>query len=294
MNLHPLTPSLWTGQSRFFYTNAGIFVSGSHTCLVDPNMTPAEMAALRTFLTEQHLFVDLLVLTHYHWDHILGPEVFPGVTVVAHRLLPEVLAGPEGKSTLAAIADWEAENGIERTQPFVLPTPDRLVADGSVLAVGDLQLEVIHTPGHSPDQIALYDAANGTLWASDILSDVEIPFISHSLAAFETTLIRLAQLEVAVLVPGHGYPSTTAAAYQQRIAEDRRYLADLRERIEVAVAAGKSLAETVKSCAHMTFRNPEENADPHRRNVESVYAELGGNADPACVGWNQPDEGANA
>ncbi len=148
MNLHPLTPTLWIGQSGFFHTNAGIFVSGDRACLVDPNMTPTELATIRAFLEEHNFTAELLVLTHYHWDHILGPEVFPEATVVAHRLLPEVLAGPEGHSTCAAITGWEAQNDIQRAQPFVLPTPHRLVDNGAILEIGDLRLEVIHTPGH--------------------------------------------------------------------------------------------------------------------------------------------------
>ncbi len=39
----------------------------------------------------------------------------------------------------------------------------------------------------------------------------------------------------------------------------------------------------------MQYRHPEDNAGPHRLNVESVYLELGGDADPALVGWNKMD-----
>lgn len=291
MKFEPLTPNLWVGQSRFFQTNAGVFVRDTHACLVDPNMTPAEMAAIQTFLGEHDLHAELLVLTHFHWDHILGPEIFPTAQVVAHHLLPEVLAGPDGVETRAVITRWEAENNFERSQPFVLPVPDQLVADGDRLHIGNLSLEVIHTPGHSPDQIALYEPETATLWASDILSDVEIPFVSHSLPAFEETLARLSTLAVTVLVPGHGFPSTTTSTYQHRVAEDQRYLAELRKRVERAIRTGKSMAETVDACADIPFRNRDENAIPHRQNVESVYAELGGDAEPASVGWNRTEQG---
>ncbi len=285
--IRQLAPTLWVGQSRFFFTNAGIFVAGKQACLVDPCMTPEEMARIRAFLTERSLNAQVLVLTHFHWDHIPGPAFFPEAEVVAHRELPQMLAGRGAKATLAEIARWEAHCGFEREQPFQIPAPDRLVDPPAQVVMGNLVLDLLATPGHSPDQIALYEAQTNTLWASDILSDVEIPFVSDSLAAFEETLARLAQLPIHLLVPGHGFPTADRKEIWQRLQTDRAYLTALRQRVERAVAEGRSMVETVELCADMPIRNPAENALPHRRNVESVYAELGGDAEAAEVGWSR-------
>lgn len=289
-SIRRLTDNLWVGQSRFFFTNAGIFVSGERAGLVDPNMTPGEMGRIRRFLDENGLSAEWIVLTHYHWDHILGPELFPEATVIGHRLLPAQLTGKSGGETATAIARWERENGIGRAHPFVFPALHRLVDPPQLLTLGDLRLDLIHTPGHSPDQIAIYEPSTAMLWASDILSDVEIPFVSDSLARFEDTLRQLARLEIRVLVPGHGFPSSDPAAIRARIAEDRSYLAELRARIERSIAAGESINEAVIRCADMVYRNRDENEIPHHRNVESVYAELGGDADPQRVGWSREYE----
>ena len=64
---------------------------------------------------------------------------------------------------------------------------------------------------------------------------------------------------------------------------------ELRGRVTDAIAQGKTVAETVTLCADMVFRNPEENAQPHQRNVESVYLELGGQREEKNVGWGQFD-----
>ncbi len=282
-----LTAHLWIGQSRFFYTNTGIFASDGHACLVDPNMAPEELARIRRFLRGRGLHASWIVLTHYHWDHILGPEAFPEARVIGHELLPQQLTGKSGADTLTAIAQWEAENQIPRLHPFSFPKLNRVVDPPDQLVVGTLRLDLIATPGHSPDQLAIYEGSTATLWASDILSDVEIPFISDSLSSFERTLARLAELEIQMLVPGHGFPSGDVSVIRSRIAEDRAYLAELRARVEASVAAGVGMAETVERCAEMQFRNRDENAIPHRRNVESVYAELGGDVEPGGVGWSR-------
>ena len=285
-----LTANLWIGQSRFFYTNTGIFAADGHACLVDPNMTPDELARIRRFLRGRGLHASWIVLTHYHWDHILGPEAFPEAQVIGHERLPQQLTGKSGADTLAAIARWEAENQIPRLQPFTVPVLNRVVDPPDQLVLGNLHLDLIATPGHSPDQLAIYERSTATLWASDILSDVEIPFVSDSLARFEKTLARLAGLEIDVLVPGHGFPSRDRDAIRARIAEDRAYLAELRDRVETSIAAGMHIDETVVRCADMTYRNPENNIVEHRRNVESVYAELGGDANPDRVGWSREYE----
>ncbi|HMA37880.1 MAG TPA: hypothetical protein VKY74_25750, partial [Chloroflexia bacterium] len=112
-------------------------------------------------------------------------------------------------------------------------------------------------------------------------------FVADSLTRYEHTLAALAGQDIRVLIPGHGTPTTDPPAIRRRLAEDRAYLAELRRRVAQAVQAGQTLAETVAACGDMDYRRPEENADPHRRNVESAYAELGGAVDARHGGWSQ-------
>jgi glyoxylase-like metal-dependent hydrolase (beta-lactamase superfamily II) len=227
-----------------------------------------------------------LVLTHSHWDHILGPERLPGVRTLAQAEYPAAVAR-DRQGIQAEVAKWEARLGRQRAEPFQVPLPDETFTDDHELALGGLSLRLLHVPGHAPDQLALYAPESGCLWASDILSDLEIPFVSHDLAAYERTLARLEKLRLRVLVPGHGHPAREAAEIQTRFDEDRAYLAELRERVMRAVEQGLAVSEAVALCAEMPYRRPAENAQPHRLNVESAYLELGGEADARRVGWGQ-------
>jgi hypothetical protein len=119
------------------------------------------------------------------------------------------------------------------------------------------------------------------------LSDLEIPFISDSLAAYEGTLTRLSQIDIQILVPGHGNPTTDPTEIQQRLSEDLAYLAAVRAGVAEAIDQGKSIEETVAACATIPYRKPQENEGPHRLNIESVFLELGGIADSSKVGWGQ-------
>ncbi len=286
---HPLTcltSDLWIAQSRLYATNSGLWISAGQACLIDPSLTSDEIPALAETGKQLGVVLTAVVITHSHWDHILGPEQFPGVPMVAHADYSATLRQDEPR-TRRIIARLEAEQGIQRNQPFPLPQPDQTFTETLTLPVGDLRLRLTHAPGHAADQLTVYDPASGTLWAADMLSDLEIPFVSHSLPAYRTTLATLSGWDIQTLVPGHGAPTSDPAAIAARLGEDRAYLDELAGRVGMVVTAGGSLAEAIAACAEIHFRRPTANAQPHRFNSESAYAELGGAADPAQVGWSQ-------
>jgi glyoxylase-like metal-dependent hydrolase (beta-lactamase superfamily II) len=285
--LTQLGPNLWVAQSRLFFTNSGIFLSRGEACLIDPGVFPGEIHAIAGFVAGQDSEPLKLVLTHIHWDHILGPERFPGVPTVAQAQYLTEVSSQGGAHTRQQIKRWEAKHDIGRTQPLVIPRPAETFEEATTLTVGELTLHLMHAPGHSSDQLVVYQPDSATLWAADMLSDLEIPFISHSLAAYERTLAMLSALDVQVLVPGHGRATTDSTEIRSRVSEDTAYLAELRGRVEQSVLEGRTIQETADLCADMRYRCPEENVGPHRLNVESVYVELGGAADPAEVGWGQ-------
>jgi glyoxylase-like metal-dependent hydrolase (beta-lactamase superfamily II) len=283
-SLTQITPQLWVQQSELYMMNSGLFVSQGRACLIDPGVLPDETKAIVAFLAEHNLEPELLILTHSHWDHILGPAYFPGVKRVAQANYVKIV-DQAGQTIRKIIAKWEKEARIRRDTPFTLPYPDMIFQDRLTLHVGNLRLELLHVPGHAADQLAVYQPESGAFWASDILSDVEIPFISDNLAAYEQTLDKLSGLDIRALVPGHGHPTTDLNDIQNRFSEDKSYLARLRERVSQAVWDGKSVEETVGLCEDMIYRHPDDNQVSHRLNVESVYLELGGEADPTKVGW---------
>ncbi len=281
-----LTPHLWIVQSRSLKLNSGIFLSQEAASLIDPGLYPEEIDDLARFVTERGARPEWLVLTHSHWDHVLGPERFPGVKTIAHvNYLAEV--EHYDAEIRREISRWEQQAGVKRETPFVIPRPDETFETETTIAVGALMLRLTHVPGHAADQLAIYHAESRTLWASDILSDQEIPFVSDNLAAYERTLAMLAGWDIRALVPGHGSATTDRAEIQKRLDEDRAYLSELRARVKRAIQQGKSVEETVTACVDMEYRQRADNEFPHKLNVESAYLELGGVADPRKVGYKQ-------
>jgi glyoxylase-like metal-dependent hydrolase (beta-lactamase superfamily II) len=78
------------------------------------------------------------------------------------------------------------------------------------MQIGDEEIELHPTGGHTPDGVAFLARWAGLLVCGDYVSDVEIPMISEggSVAEYRATLARLAALveECDTAVPGHGAP----------------------------------------------------------------------------------------
>ena len=162
------------------------------------------------------------VASHAHFDHIGCNHEFP--ERLAHPGEAEIYADPRGEWTLAKgyatdamfIARPEGWVSEEYTIP---PAPlTGTVEDGDIIDLGDRHFEVIHTPGHSPGGIALFERATGTLIAGDILYDgalVDDTFHSDR-AVYRATLDRLRDLPVTVVHGGH-FQSFGAVRFRQLI-----------------------------------------------------------------------------
>ncbi|MEM7117015.1 MAG: MBL fold metallo-hydrolase [Chloroflexota bacterium] len=170
----------------------------------------------------------VFVATHIHFDHIGAAWEFANRW--AHEIAGSILANPTQANTqilpyLEGLAPFDtvpptwtsAENYHIKPAP-----PTRLLADGDVIDLGDRQFEVIHTPGHSPDSICLWEAETGVLISADILYDGTIldelagSHIPDVLRSHE----RLAQLPIRIVHPGH-YDSFSGERARELMAEYR-------------------------------------------------------------------------
>lgn len=166
----------------------------------------------------------LCVASHTHFDHIGSHHEFPCRCV--HRLEAPILADPRNAWTLAdryatdAMFD-AAPQGWDAARYAIPPAPaNRLLEDGDAVELGGRTLTVIHTPGHSPGGIALWEERTGTLLAGDIVYDG--PLIDdayHSVPEdYVATLERLRLLQPVIVHGGH-FPSFGPVRFHQLIDE---------------------------------------------------------------------------
>jgi glyoxylase-like metal-dependent hydrolase (beta-lactamase superfamily II) len=83
--------------------------------------------------------------------------------------------------------------------------PTRLVTEGDVIDLGDRRFEIIHTPGHSPGSISLWEAVTGALYSGDLIYDGPLIYEGPGvdLDIYADSLRRLKALPVQVVHAGH-------------------------------------------------------------------------------------------
>ena len=178
--------------------------------LIDSGMGVVSLREQVPLVSERALTA---IASHTHFDHIGCHHEFD--ERIVHRAEAAILASPTRAATLADPYVTDEIFTALPPVPYASTTyavdaapATRLVDDGDTIDLGNRTLEVIHTPGHSPGGIALWEAASGTLFSGDIVYDG--PLIEdtyHADAAdYERSMRRLLTLPVNVVHGGH-FPS---------------------------------------------------------------------------------------
>lgn len=188
--------------------------------LVDSGMGVVSLSAWVPLVTERALTA---VASHTHFDHIGCHHEFDDRCV--HRAEADLMAHPTRANTLAdpyvtdEIFDALPPAPYLSTTYAVKAAPaTRLLEDGDIIDLGDRHFEVIHTPGHSPGGIALYERATLTLFSGDIVYDG--PLIEDTYHANATDYLhsmqRLVTLDVRTVHGGH-FPSFDGKRFKRLV-----------------------------------------------------------------------------
>ena len=169
--------------------------------IIDPGGDPDLFLAIAN---ERQVEIVAILLTHAHIDHVagLGPtkDRLPNVPIFLH---------PLDKPVYEAVPKQGAAYGFP-VPP--LPSIDHEYEEGEIVDIGDLRLQVLHTPGHAPGHVCLQILGLNAMIGGDLLfrqsiGRTDLPLCDPS--AMTQSLRRILTLDNAVRVlPGHGQPTT--------------------------------------------------------------------------------------
>lgn len=150
-----------------------------------------------------------LVTTHVHWDHIGGHGQFESFAV--HELEKKWISGcfplplDIVKHNLTCQpCDYPAQFDPLHYQIFQ-GNPAKLLRDGDVLELGGRQLQVIHTPGHSPGHCCFYEPERKFLYSGDLIyrGCLDTFYPTTDPVLFYQSVKKIRQLDVQRIFPGH-------------------------------------------------------------------------------------------
>ena len=114
-----------------------------------------------------------VITTHAHWDHIGGHKYFDSIGV--HEAEKQWLSDefplplPVVKKNLTRLpCDFPPEFSLDAYRIFQ-GVPQRILHDGDRLDLGGREIEVIHTPGHSPGHCCFYEPERKYLYSGDLI-----------------------------------------------------------------------------------------------------------------------------
>jgi len=178
---------------RPVYFTAAYWVDG---LLIDTGCAYTEGEITRAL---EGMPVECIVNTHGHEDHIGANAALQekrSAEIVAHPLALPVLANPRDNQPLQPY----------RRIFWGYPRPSSGQPIGEMVETEHYRLRVIHTPGHSPDHICLYEPNEGWLFSGDLYIGGRDRALraDYNICAIIDSLKKIASLEVSRLFPGSG------------------------------------------------------------------------------------------
>ena len=191
-------------KNLYFYPEKGMMDCNTYVIkdktgiIIDPGLTQF-LPALFQDLQQDGIDpkeIDIIANTHLHGDHCWANEAFKkisGAKIIIHPIQKD---------------SWETS--VNQTSKFFsVPTvdftPDELFKNDKLNA-GEMEFELIPSPGHSPDSICFYCQSEKILICGDVIFNqntgrVDLP--GGSANALKQSIERLSQLEIEYLLPGH-------------------------------------------------------------------------------------------
>ncbi len=141
--------------------------------------------------------VKQVINTHYHFDHIGGNGYLTGAQILIHEADAPVLENGDAETAVA-----EFFGGSMHKMKVA-----RKLKDGEQIKLGTMEFQIIHTPGHTPGSICLYEPKQKLLITGDTVFSNGVGRTDLDGGDFEQlkkSLEKLSKMDIQKILPGHG------------------------------------------------------------------------------------------
>lgn len=211
--------------------------------------------------------IEHVIILHAHFDHVgIVPYLkrnWPHLTIHASSRGWNVLANPKaisvmhdymlkvcrrvrGNTDVLAALDWQWRNDVQ----------GETLRQDSCIDLGDRQVEIHETPGHSSCSISAYVPQLGALFPSDAVAipyrDEYVIAAGSSLASYQKSLDKLALLDIKILCADH-YGYITEAEAEQYVKKSKSAAGEMIDRLQQALRREESVEKAAAQLVNLHF-----------------------------------------
>lgn len=250
-----------------------ILIGARRSCAVDCGTYEHEGRVVADFLQSRGHVPDLLLLTHGHYDHVLGcTALCRGEVIASRKTLHEM------EAQIDDFADRTGEDVSAIRQR--LPWPTIVFEDRLTLDLGDMHVELFPTPGHSHDAVSGFIPERELVLAADTVVTAIPPAIFYSSTELEASIRSIRALDPAILISGHGPVLKGRKHVRSWLDFLVDYLSGVRSKAESLLAAGVDPERIIAEIEFDAYIGKRLDADKfdmperHRNVVRKIVDEL--------------------
>lgn len=186
-------------------THCYLLIGSDRALLIDTGLGVGNIGKVVGNITDKPI---LVATTHVHWDHIGGHKYFNDIAVFEAEkdwLKKFPISLSVVKSNLVGgLRDFPDEFKIEEYRIFS-GEPTAVLKDGDVIDIGNRQIQVIHTPGHSPGHVCFYEKERRYLYSGDLIYEgcLDAFYPTTDPAQFMRSVEKINALPLKKILPGH-------------------------------------------------------------------------------------------
>ncbi|MEO5341745.1 MAG: MBL fold metallo-hydrolase [Gammaproteobacteria bacterium SHHR-1] len=183
--------------------------SSKRAAVIDPG---GDIQRIIRLAEQDGLHLEKILITHGHFDHCGA-----ALDLAEQLAIPIEGPHPDDEFLLRSLPEWAAMAGFPPTRSF---SPQRWLMQGDRVSVGNIELQVLHCPGHTPGHIVFYQPDSALAFVGDVLFQGSIGRTDFP-RGNQAELLRSIKQRLFPLgdevrfVPGHGAESS--------IGEERRH-----------------------------------------------------------------------
>lgn len=187
-------------------THCYLIIGLDRAVLIDTGLGVSNIKKIVSNLTSLPV---LVITTHVHWDHIGGHSEFNDIAVFEDEVdwlsgrFPLPLSVVK-KNLIYNHCDFPKDFDINKYSVYQKGA-NYILHDNEIINLGNRILKIIHTPGHSPGHICLYDIECKYLFSGDLIyaGCLDAYYPSTDPQLFWSSVKKLEDLQIERILPGH-------------------------------------------------------------------------------------------